>query len=76
MASSWFATGRSIQSQQDVWMELFNDELTEALAKLGSRQRDEFEPFDGFAGHWTSDPVGLVLLVRKDGSEPETEKES
>ena len=51
-------TGRSIQTQQDVWMELFSDEPTETLATLGSRQRDELEPFNGFTGHWTSDPVG------------------
>ncbi len=63
------------QSQQDVWLELFSDAPTEALARLGSPQRDELEPLDGVTGHWTSDPAGTVLLVRKDGSETKTEWE-
>ncbi len=55
------------QSQHDVWLELFSDTPTEALAKLGSPQRDELEPLDGVTGHWTSDPAGTVLLVRREG---------
>ena len=62
------------QSQQDVWLELFSDAPTEALAKLGNPQRDELEPLDGVTGHWTSDPAGTVLLVHKDEQEPETER--
>ena len=63
------------QSQPDVWLELVSDTPTEALARLGSPQRDELEPLDGVTGHWTSDPVGTVLLVRTDASEPGTERE-
>ena len=55
------------QSQVDVWLELFTDDPTGALAKLGSPQRDELEPLDGVTGHWTSDPAGTVLLIRKEG---------
>lgn len=54
------------QSQQDVWLELLSDAPAEALAKLGSPRRDELEPLDGVTGHWTSDPAGTVLLVRKE----------
>ena len=53
------------QSQVDVWLELFSDDPDTALAQLGSPRRDELEPLDGVAGHWTSDPAGTVLLVRK-----------
>ena len=63
------------QSQQDVWLELFSDAPTEALAQLDSPRRDELEPLEGVIGHWTSDPAGTVLLVRKGGSESETERE-
>lgn len=52
------------QSQSDVWLEMFSNEPTEALAGLGSPQRDELEPLDSVTGHWTSDPAGTVLLVR------------
>lgn len=54
------------QSQSDVWLELFSDDPTAALAMLGSPQRDELEPLDSGTGHWTSDPAGTVLLVRKE----------
>lgn len=54
------------QSQVDVWLELFSDEPTAALAQLGGPQRDKLEPLDGVTGHWTSDPAGTVLLVRKE----------
>ena len=53
------------QSQVDVWLELFSDDPGAALARLGSPQRDELEPLDGVTGHWTSDPAGVVVLVRK-----------
>lgn len=54
------------QSQVDVWLELFTDDPTAALEKLGSPRRDELEPLDSVVGHWTSDPAGTVLLVRKE----------
>lgn len=54
------------QSQGDVWLELFSDAPTEALEALGSPRRDELEPLDSVTGHWTSDPAGTVLLVRKE----------
>lgn len=54
------------QSQVDVWLELFTDDPTGALKQLGSPQRDELEPLDDVNGHWTSDPAGVVLLVRKE----------
>jgi catechol 2,3-dioxygenase-like lactoylglutathione lyase family enzyme len=54
------------QSQVDIWLEFFSDEPDDALAKLGSPLRDELEPLDGVQGHWTSDPAGTVLLVRRD----------
>lgn len=54
------------QSQVDVWLELFTDDPVAALSHLGSPQRDELEPLDGVTGHWTSDPAGTVLLVRKE----------
>lgn len=54
------------QSQVDVWLELFTDDPDAALDHLGSPLRDELEPLDGVTGHWTSDPAGVVLLVRKE----------
>jgi catechol 2,3-dioxygenase-like lactoylglutathione lyase family enzyme len=54
------------QSQQDVWLELFADAPAAALEQLGSPRRDELEPLDGVTGHWTCDPAGTVLLVRRD----------
>lgn len=55
----------SHQSQGDVWLELFSDDPDAAVAELGGPTRDELEPLDGVTGHWTSDPNGIVLLVRK-----------
>ena len=54
------------QSQVDVWLELFSDDPDKALDHLGSPRRDELEPLDGVTGHWTSDPAGVVLLVRNE----------
>lgn len=54
------------QSQVDVWLELIADDPDAALAHLGSPKRDELEPLAGVEGHWTSDPAGVVLLLRKD----------
>ena len=54
------------QSQVDVWLELFTDDPDAAMTHLGSPQRDELEPLDGVTGHWTSDPAGVVLLVRNE----------
>jgi hypothetical protein len=54
------------QSQADVWLELFCDNPDRALAHLGSPKRDELEPLDGVTGHWTSDPAGVVLLLRQE----------
>ena len=53
------------QSQTDVWLELFSDDPDAALTRLGGPRRDELEPLDGVTGHWTSDPAGTVLLVRR-----------
>ncbi|WIJ23411.1 SRPBCC domain-containing protein [Devosia sp. RR2S18] len=54
------------QSQVDVWLELFSDDPDAALATLKSPQRDELEALTGVVGHWTSDPAGTVLLVRRE----------
>ena len=54
------------QSQVDVWLELFTDDPEQALKHLESPQRDELEPLDDVNGHWTSDPAGVVLLVRNE----------
>lgn len=54
------------QSQVDVWLELFAVDPTEALNQLGSPQRDELELLDDVNGHWTSDPAGVVLLIRQE----------
>lgn len=54
------------QSQVDVWLELFTDDPDRALEHLESPQRDELEPLDEVNGHWTSDPAGVVLLVRNE----------
>lgn len=54
------------QSQTDVWLELFSDDPTAAQTALGSPQRDALEPLNGVDGHWTSDPAGTVLLVRRE----------
>ena len=51
------------QSQTDVWLELTTDDPGRALADLNSPKRDELEPLDEVAGHWTSDPAGVVLLL-------------
>jgi hypothetical protein len=53
------------RSQVDVWLELISDDPGAALKLLGGPQRDELEPLDGVEGHWTSDPAGVVLLLRK-----------
>jgi hypothetical protein len=53
------------QSQVDVWLELFTNDPDQALHVMGSPKRNELEPLDGVEGHWTSDPAGTVLLVRK-----------
>ncbi|MEM7778560.1 MAG: hypothetical protein AAF732_23530, partial [Pseudomonadota bacterium] len=54
------------QSQTDIWLELIADDPDGALADLGTPKRNELEPLDGVTGHWTSDPAGTVLLVRRD----------
>lgn len=54
------------QSQVDVWLELFADDPDRALQELQSPKRDELEPLDDVNGHWTSDPAGVVLLVRNE----------
>jgi hypothetical protein len=54
------------QSQVDVWLELFTSDPDHALVHLRSPQRDELEPLDDVKGHWTSDPAGVVLLVRNE----------
>lgn len=52
------------QSQTDIWLELLTDDPDAALQQLASPRRDELEPLDGVRGHWTSDPAGVVILVR------------
>lgn len=52
------------QSRGDVFRELFWDDPSGDLDRLGGPTRDELEPLDGVAGPWTSDPAGTVLLVR------------
>lgn len=54
------------QSQVDVWLELFTDDPDQAIGHLASPLRDELEPLDDVTGHWTSDPAGVVLLVRRE----------
>ena len=54
------------QSQVDVWIELFDDDPDAALSRLGSPNRDELEPLTNVTGHWTSDPAGTVILLRKE----------
>lgn len=56
----------SAQSQVDVWIELFDDDPDAALQSLGSPKRDELEPLTNVTGHWTSDPAGTVILLRKE----------
>jgi hypothetical protein len=59
------STACPTRARGDVWLELFSDEPTEALTKLGSPRRDELEPLDTVTGHWTCDPRRHVLLVRR-----------
>lgn len=54
------------QSRADVWLELLVDDPDAALARLEGPVRDELEPLEGIVGHWTSDPAGTVLLVRRE----------
>jgi catechol 2,3-dioxygenase-like lactoylglutathione lyase family enzyme len=54
------------QSHVDVWLELFAEEPDEALSRLGSPGRVGLEQLDGVTGHWTSDPAGTILLVRRE----------
>ncbi|MBE3637780.1 hypothetical protein [Mangrovicoccus algicola] len=53
------------QSQTDVWLELTAEDPGAALAHLQSPLRDELEPLGTVDGHWTSDPAGVVLLLRR-----------
>ncbi|MGP4806389.1 hypothetical protein ACSV5G_21720 [Agrobacterium cavarae] len=57
------------QSQADVWLELFADDPDAALSVLQSPRRDELEPLTAVTGHWTSDPAGTVLLVRRESDQ-------
>jgi hypothetical protein len=54
------------QSQTDVWIEMFDDDPDAALQALGSPRRDELEPLTDVVGHWTCDPAGTVILVRRE----------
>jgi predicted enzyme related to lactoylglutathione lyase len=54
------------QSQTDVWLELFSDDPDTAIEQLGGPARDYLEPLDSVEGHWTIDPAGVVLVVRKE----------
>ena len=54
------------QSQVDVWLEVVTPDLaagTAHLAAAGVPVRDELEPLGDLAGHWISDPAGVVLLL-------------
>jgi hypothetical protein len=52
------------QSQVDVWLELLTTDPDAAIERLGTPQRDALEPLGDVQGHWTSDPAGVVLLLR------------
>ncbi|MCZ4273006.1 hypothetical protein [Maritalea porphyrae] len=52
------------QSQTDIWLELFTPSPDEALLALGGPSRDELEELEDNNGRWTSDPAGVVLLLR------------
>ena len=54
------------QSQTDVWIELFEEDPDATPSRLGSPCRDEMEPLTNVTGHWTSDPVGTVILLRRE----------
>lgn len=54
------------QSQTDVWLELFTDDPDNALERLKSPARDELENIEDGNGRWTSDPAGVVLLLRSE----------
>lgn len=54
------------QSQVDIWLELFTGDPDRALEHLESPRRDELEPLDEVNGLWTSDPAGVVLLLRNE----------
>ena len=56
------------QSQVDVWLETFSDNVEADVQKLqdqGAPKRDELEVLDTVVGHWVSDPAGTVILVRE-----------
>ena len=52
------------QSQADIWLELCTPSPDEALAQLGSPDRDGLHLIEDGNGRWTSDPAGVVLLLR------------
>ncbi len=52
------------QSQTDIWLELFTPTPNETLKHLGSPDRGELEHIEDGNGQWTSDPAGVVLLLR------------
>ncbi len=54
------------QSQTDIWLELFSDQPEAALDRLQGPRRDELEPLGNVNGLWTSDPAGVVLLLRNE----------
>jgi len=54
------------QSQTDVWLELFTPVPSEALKQLGGPDRNELEYIEDGNGQWTSDPAGVVLLLRNE----------
>ncbi|SNY90350.1 hypothetical protein SAMN04515647_0514 [Cohaesibacter sp. ES.047] len=54
------------QSQVDVWLEFITDDPDQALETLQRPKRDELEPLGDIKGHWTSDPAGVVLLLRSE----------
>jgi len=54
------------QSQTDVWLELATPSPEKALKILESPERPELEKIEDGNGRWTSDPAGVVLLLRNE----------
>ena len=54
------------QSQADVWLELFSDDPEGDRQAIAAPLRNELEPLGDVGGLWTSDPAGVVLLLRRD----------
>ena len=57
-------------SQSEIWLEVFTDDTAAAARHLeaaGGERRDEIEPLpEGLDAFWTTDPAGLIHLIRRD----------